>query len=85
MTTNEKAPGACDTECLQNDSPNVANCATVTRQPGTAYLIAVLTAKGHTVHKCTGGGYMVSKYGLTYFAADDAGLSAFAKKLGAVK
>ena len=82
-TTNEKAPGAINTEGLTNDSTNNLNCATGTRHSkAIATQIAELAIRGHAVHQLKGGGFLVCKYGYTHHAADFAELQAFARRLG---
>ena len=44
--------------------------------------IAELCIYGHAVHALQCGGFLVCKYGLSYYAQDFEALQAFAKKLG---
>ena len=44
--------------------------------------IAELCIAGHAVHELRCGGFLVCKYGLSYYAQDFEALQAFAKKLG---
>lgn len=83
--TNEKAPGAINTEGL-TDTTNDLNFATGNR-PGKAVAtqIAALAIRGHAVHHLQDGGYLVCKYGYTHHALDFAALQAFARKLGVMQ
>jgi hypothetical protein len=47
-----------------------------------ATLIAKLAFKGHVVHSCMDGSFIVCKYGMSHYAQDFDELKAFAKKLG---
>lgn len=81
--TNEKAPGAINTEGLTTDTTNDLNFATGTRQSkAIATQIAELAIRGHAVHQLKGGGFLVCKYGYTHHAPDFAELQAFARRLG---
>ena len=84
--TNGKAPGACDSEGLDNTTTNDLNSATGTR-PGKAEAtqIAELALAGHAVHKGKCGDYLVCKYGLSRYCQDFEDLQAFAQKLGVSK
>ena len=82
-TTNEKAPGAINTEGLTTDSTNDLNFATGTRHSkAIATQFAELAIRGHAVHQLKDGGFLVCKYGHTFHAADFAELQAFARRLG---
>jgi elongation factor P hydroxylase len=86
MTTNEKAPGACDSKGLPTDITNDVNSATGKRHSkAIATQIAHLVIAGHAVHQLTDGGYLVCKYGHTYEAKDFAALQAFARRLRVTK
>jgi hypothetical protein len=81
--TNQKAPGAINTEGLTTDTTNDLNFATGTRHSkAIATQIAELAIAGHTVHALANGGYLVCKYGHTFHADDFAELQAFARRLG---
>ena len=81
--TNEKAPGAINTEGLTNDTTNDLNFATGTRHSkAIATLVAELAIRGHSVHPLKDGGFLVSKYGHTFHAIDFSELQAFARRLG---
>jgi hypothetical protein len=81
--TNEKAPGAINTEGLTTDTTNDLNFATGTRHSkAIATQVAELALRGHTVHQLKDGGFLVCKYGHTFHAADFAELQAFARRLG---
>lgn len=85
-TTNEKAPGACNTEGLETDTTNDLNFATGQRHgKAVATLKAQLALHGHAVHTMQGGDFLVCKYGLSFYAADFEALQAFARKLGVSK
>ena len=81
--TNEKAPGAINTEGLTTDTINDLNFATGAR-PGKAVAaqVAQLAIRGHAVHPLKDGGFLVCKYGYCYAASDFADLQAFARRLG---
>ncbi|MBW7833310.1 MAG: hypothetical protein H3C29_08845 [Simplicispira suum] len=81
--TNEKAPGAINTEGLTTDTTNDLNFATGAR-PGKAIAtqVAELAIRGHAVHPLKDGGFLVCKYGYCYAANDFADLQAFARRLG---
>ena len=86
MTTNEKAPGAINTEGLATDTTNDLNFATGTRRSkAIATQIAELVIRGHAVHPLKDGGFLVCKYGHTFEATDFAELQAFARRLGVTK
>ena len=81
--TNEKAPGAINTEGLETDTTNDLNFATGTRHSkAIATQVAELAIRGHAVHQLKDGGFLVCKYGLTFHAVDFAALQAFARRLG---
>jgi hypothetical protein len=83
--TNEKAPGAINTEGLTTDT-NDLNFATGTRHSkAIATQVAELAIRGHQVHQLKDGGYLVCKYGYCYEAKDFAELQAFARRLGVAK
>jgi hypothetical protein len=44
--------------------------------------VAKLAFKGHVVHSCMDGSFIVCKYGMSHYAQDFDELKAFAKKLG---
>lgn len=82
MTTNEKAPGACNTEGLTTQTTDL-NFATDARHgKALSTLIAQLAMRGHAVHQLKDGGFMVCKYGHTHHAPDFDALQAFARRLG---
>jgi len=81
--TNEKAPGAINTEGLTTDITNDLNSPTGTRHSkAIATQIARLAVRGHAVHRLQDGGFLVCKYGYSHYAADFAALQAFARRLG---
>lgn len=81
--TNEKAPGAINTEGLTTDTTKDLNFATGTRHSkAIATQVAELAIRGHVVHQLKDGGFLVSKYGHTFHANDFAELQAFARRLG---
>ncbi len=81
--TNEKAPGAINTEGLATDTTNDLNFATGTRHSkALATQIAELAIRGHAVHQLKDGGFLVCRYGCTHHAADFEALQAFARRLG---
>ena len=86
-TTNEKAPGACDSKGLTTDT-NGANFPTdgainqAHDGKATATQLAHLALAGHTVHKGGAGDFTVCKYGMTRYCKDFAELQDFAKQLG---
>ena len=85
-TTNEKAPGACNTEGFDTDTTNDLNFATGTRRgKAEAKVLVQLALGGHTVHKCEFGDYLVSKYGLSRYCEDLDDLQDFARQLGVFK
>ena len=80
--TNEKAPGAINTEGLSTDTTNDLNFAIDARQSkAIATQIAELAIRGHTVHQFKDGGFLVCKYGYCYEAKDFIDLKAFACRL----
>ena len=82
-TTNEKAPGAINTEGLMTDTTNDLNFATGTRHSkAIATQVAQLAIRGHAVHQLKGGGFLVCKFGHTFHANEFADLQAFARRLG---
>lgn len=82
-TTNEKAPGAINTEGLETDTTNDLNFATGTRHSkAIATQVAELALRGHAVHQLKDGGFLVCKYGHSFHAIDFAELQAFARRLG---
>lgn len=81
--TNEKAPGAINTEGLTTDTTNDLNFATGTRHSkAIATQVAKLAIRGHAVHQLKDGGFLVCKYGHTFHAIDFVKLQAFARRLG---
>jgi hypothetical protein len=81
--TNEKAPGAINTEGLDANTTNNLNSATGERlRKALATLIAQLAMRGHAVHTIEGGGFFVCKYGHCYHAKDFADMQDFARRLG---
>ena len=81
--TNEKAPGAINTEGLTTDTTNDLNFATGTRHSKVvATQVAELAIRGHAVHELKDGGFLVCRYGHTFHAADFTELQAFARRLG---
>ncbi|MDP2368470.1 hypothetical protein [Rhodoferax sp.] len=84
--TNEKAPGAINTEGLEIDSTNDLNFATGSRRgKAVATQIAKLAIAGHAVHQLADGGYLVCKYGHVHHATDFEALQIFAHRLGVNK
>ena len=84
--TNEKAPGAINTEGLTTDTTNDLNFATGTRRSkAEATQIAELALAGHAVHKGKSGDYLVCKYGMSRYCQDFDELQLFARKLGVSK
>jgi len=82
-TTNEKAPGACDSKGLDTDTTNDLDFATGTRHSKAIVTqVAQLAIRGHAVHQLQDGGFLVCKYGHTFHAIDFAALQAFARRLG---
>ena len=80
--TNEKAPGAINTEGLTTDTTNDLNFATGTRHSkAIATQVAELAIRGHAVHQLKDAEFLVCKYGHTFHAADFAELQAFARRL----
>jgi hypothetical protein len=65
------------------DTPGLDTPASLhdTAEPS-AVIIAKLAFKGHVVHSCMDGSFIVCKYGLSHYAQDFDELKAFAKKLG---
>jgi len=85
-TTNEKAPGATNTEGLDTDSTNDLNFATGQRpRKELATLIAQLAMAGHAVHRGNCNDFTVCKYGFAQYCQDAESLQAFARKLGVCK
>ena len=81
--TNEKAPGAINTEWLSTDTTNDLIFAIDARQSkAIATQIAELAIRGHAVHQLNDGGFLVCKYGHTFHAIDFVELQAFARRLG---
>jgi hypothetical protein len=81
--TNRKAPRACDSEGLHNDTTDDLNFATGMRHSkAEATQIAELAIWGHAVRWLKDGGFLVCKYGHTFHAIDFAELQAFASRLG---
>jgi hypothetical protein len=84
--TNEKAPGAINTEGLTNDTTNDLNFANGTRNiKAITTQVAELAIRGRAVHQLKGGGFLVCKYGHTFHANDFAELHAFAVWLGVIQ
>ena len=82
-TTNEKAPGAINTEGLDTYNTNDLNFATGAKHSKEiATQVAVLAIRGHAVHQLKDAGFLVCKYGHTFHANDFAELQAFARRLG---
>ena len=83
--TNEKAPGACNTEGLTTNT-NDLDFATGQRQrKAITTLIAELALAGHAVHELRCGDFLVCKYGYSHYAQDFDALQAFARRLGVNK
>ena len=81
--TNEKAPGAINTEGLETDTTNDLNFATGKRpSKAIATQVAELAIRGHAVHQLKNGVFLVCKYGHTFHANDFTELQAFARRLG---
>ena len=84
--TNEKAPGATNTEGLATDTTNDSHFATgIRHRKAEATQIAELALAGHAVHKGGNGDYLVCEYGLTRYCQDFDDLQAFARRLGVSK
>jgi hypothetical protein len=84
--TDEKAPGAINTEGLATDTNNKPDFATGTRHSkAIATQVAELAIRGHAVQQLFDGGFLVCKYGYTHHAIDFAELQAFARRLGVSK
>jgi hypothetical protein len=84
--TNEKAPGAINTERLTTETVNDLNFATGTRySKAIATQVAELAIRGHAIHHLEDGGFLVCKYWHTFHANDFAELQAFARRLGVSK
>lgn len=86
-TTQQKAPRACDSEGLHNDTNSAdfrSHRAVNQAHDGKAmaHQLARLALAGHVVHKGKSGDYLVSKYGMARYCADFAELATFAQKLG---
>jgi hypothetical protein len=80
--TNEKAPGAINTEGLSTDTTNDLNFAIDARQSkAIATQIAEHAIRGHAVHQLKDGGFLVCKYGYCYEVKDFIDLKAFACRL----
>ena len=63
---------------------NDLNFATGTRNSkAIAAQIAELAIRGHAVHQLKDGGFLVCKYGHSFYAIDFAELKVFARRLGA--
>lgn len=82
MTTNEKAPGTCDSKGLTTDTNELYSATLDRNSKAESNLRAVLALAGHAVHLLKDGGYLVCKYGYTHHASDLKGLQAFAVRLG---
>ena len=81
--TNQKAPGAINTEGLTTDTTNDLNFATGTRHSkAITTQVAELALRGHAVHQSKDGGFLVCKFGHIFHANDFAELQAFARRLG---
>ena len=81
--TNEKSPGAINTEGLSTDTTNDLNFAIDARQSkAIATQVAQLEIQGDTVHRLKDGGFLVCKYRHTFHANDVSELQAFARRLG---
>ena len=82
-STNEKAPGAINTEGLTTVTTTDLNFATGTwRSKAIAMQVAELVIRGHAVYQLKDDGCLVCKYGHTFHAHDFAELQAFARRLG---
>ena len=89
MTTNtsKKAASAINTDGLHanTNGGNFRTCSGVRQVPdakAVSTLKARLSQAGHVVHQTNEGGFLVCKYGMSYFAKDCAALQDFARKLG---
>jgi hypothetical protein len=81
--TNEKAPGATNTEGFTTDTINDLNFASGTRySKAIATQAAELAIRGHAVHQLKDGGFLVCKYGQIFHANGFAELQAFTRRLG---
>jgi hypothetical protein len=85
MTTNEKAPGACNTEGLTTQTTALDFATDARFGKALETLIAQLAMRGHAVHQLKDGGFMVCKYGYSHHAPDFDALEAFSRRLGVVQ
>ena len=83
MTTNEKAPGAINTEGLATDTTNDLNFATGQRHSkAIATQIAEFAIAGHAVHQLADGGFSVTRWDLARRCADFGDLQSLARQMG---
>ena len=84
--TNGKAPGATNTEGLDNDSTKELNFAIGDRlRKALATLIAEFAMRGFAVHQLQDGGFFVCNHGQSKYLPDFYALQLFAIKVGATK
>ena len=80
--TNEKAPGAINTEGLTTTTNDLNFATGKRRSKAIATQVAELAIRSHAVHRLKDGGFLVCKYSHTFLAHDFAELQAFARRLG---
>ena len=81
--TNQKAPGAINTEGFESNTTNDLDFATGKRHgKAIATQIAGLALLGYAVNQLLDGGYLVCKHGYTRHAPTFEALEAFARRLG---
>lgn len=80
--TSEKAPGACNTEGLENYITAFDSATAARQRKDIETQTAKLALAGHAVHKGDTGDFTVCKYGLSRYCKDFAELQAFAWQLG---
>lgn len=81
-TTNEKAPGAINTEGLKTTTNDLNSATGERHSKAITTQIARLALAGHAVHKGKSDDYIVCKYGLSRYCQDFEALQAFARKMG---
>jgi hypothetical protein len=82
MTTNEKAPGACDSKGLTTDTNDLNFATGQRRSKAIATQIAEFAMAGHAVHQLVNGGYSVTRWDLARHCADFAELQSLARQMG---
>jgi hypothetical protein len=83
--TNSNGLTATNSQPAETNSLPTNNLDSATgtcRSKAESSLCAQLALAGHAVHQLKDGGYLVCKYGYTYFAPDIDALKAFAVRLG---